>query len=372
MYVGRVYAITSNIMEIPVWSYLSFWAIISLAFLHLGFIALDRTGLSLSVHPLVMSFFKHSLAISTCHCSIYALIFSRHVKLSVDRRYFWAFFGTVPYLFYRPLNPTALWGFLAYFIIRFSAWVLHFLPKLTIFHQRYSLILTVTFLSSELYGWFFPISTLINSLLIWGEFYRRPELEITTRIHMALETSLFLVSGKSTEFYPILVLFISYLTSAYWAGISGLEPYTLLSGDPGDDQAFQELLSMAEKLKDSFLALKNKMAGKWIEFAIGMVGTILFQYYFRLTSFHHVVAFLYVAMVWVANITLVGGGSGDLGIFNFLLGNVIVGCTVSQFGLQGTTWIVYGVSLLLFGLRLKIESLIFVNREGEQDKVVLW
>ncbi|KAK6137491.1 hypothetical protein DH2020_028744 [Rehmannia glutinosa] len=100
---------------------------------------------------------------------------------------------------------------------------------------------------------------------------------------------------------------------------------------------------------------------KWIEFAVGMVGTILFQNFFRLTSFDHVLAFLYLAVSWLGNLALLRA-SGDFGLFNFLLGNLIVDCTVSQFGLRGTTWIAYGASILLYGLRLKLESMSYVER----------
>ncbi|KAL8556837.1 hypothetical protein ACS0TY_004345 [Phlomoides rotata] len=74
-------------MEIPTWLFFSFWALTSITFLHLGFYALDETELSNSVSPVVMSFFKHSLAISSCSSSNYALVFRPQWKYDVDRRY---------------------------------------------------------------------------------------------------------------------------------------------------------------------------------------------------------------------------------------------------------------------------------------------
>ncbi|KAK4435327.1 hypothetical protein Salat_0696100 [Sesamum alatum] len=189
---------------------------------------------------------------------------------------------------------------------------------------------------------------------------------------MAVESSLFLVRGENAKFFPILVIFVSFITSAFWAALSGLDPFTCVSWDPlSGDESFQQLLPVAAKVTDVFSNLKEKKTGKFIEFAVAIGGTVLFQNFFRLTSFSQVAAFLYLAVAWVANLALLGV-SGDLGVFNFLLGNVIVGCTVSQFGLRGTTWLAYGASLLLFGLRLKMESLTFENREGEQTPVVLW
>lgn len=41
-----------------------------------------------------------------------------------------------------------------------------------------------------------------------------------------------------------------------------------------------------------------------VDFSIGMAGTILFQYFFRLSSFDHVVGFLYFAVAWLANLTV--------------------------------------------------------------------
>ncbi|KAI3468741.1 hypothetical protein Pfo_025404 [Paulownia fortunei] len=356
-------------MEIPAGLFFSFWALISITFLHLGLNALDKTELSNSVSPVVMSFFKHSLAISSISSSSYALIFRPQVKLAVERRYFWVAYGSVPILIYSTIDETVVWGVLMCAMINFFAWLLHFLPELKIFADRYSLIMTLTFFSSALFPWYFPISTLINFFLISGEYRLTPEQKNGIFIHMAVESSLFLVSGNNTKFFPILVLFVSFLISAYWAALSGFEPFTCVSWDPlSGDESFQKLLPVAAKGKEMLSILMEKKTGKLIKFAVGMGGSVLFQNFFRLTSFSHVVAFLYLAVAWVANLALLGV-SGDFGVLNFLIGNVVVGCTVSQFGLRGTTWLAYGASLLLYGLRLKLESLTLVYREAITRKL---
>ncbi|KAL0329792.1 UNVERIFIED_CONTAM: hypothetical protein Sradi_4965900 [Sesamum radiatum] len=141
---------------------------------------------------------------------------------------------------------------------------------------------------------------------------------------MAVESSLYLVRGNGSKFFPTLVILISLFTSALWAALYGLDPLTCVSGDA----RFQNLLSLAGKrLTDTFRVLKK--TGKFIEFAVGIVGTVFFQNFFRLTLFSQVEAFLYLAVGWAANLALLGV-SCDFGVFSFLLGNVIVGCTVSQ------------------------------------------
>ncbi|KAL0329795.1 UNVERIFIED_CONTAM: hypothetical protein Sradi_4966200 [Sesamum radiatum] len=74
------------VMEIPAWWFFSFWALISITFLHLGFYAMDKTVLSNPVPPVVMSLFKHSLA-------SYALIFRPLPRLSTEGRYLWVTWG---------------------------------------------------------------------------------------------------------------------------------------------------------------------------------------------------------------------------------------------------------------------------------------
>ncbi|KAK4435326.1 hypothetical protein Salat_0696000 [Sesamum alatum] len=360
-------------MEIPAWWFFSFWALVSITFLHLGFYALDKTHLSNSVSPVVMSLFKHSLAVSCCHSSSYALIFRPQSKLVIELRYLWLLYGGLPILVFSATAGIITWGCLVWAMIKFLAWLFHF-PELSSFADRFALFLVYTFFHSELFPWMcFPVSTFINFFLIpYGGYYLTREQKSGIRIHMAVESSLYLVRGNSTKFFPVMVLLTSLITSAFWAALSGLDPITILSGDSlSGDVRFQNLLSLAgKKLTDTFRVLKEKKTGKFIEFAVGIGGTVLFQNFFRLTSSSQVEAFLYLAVAWVANLTLLGV-SCDFGVFNFLLGNVIVGCTVSEFGLRGTTWFAYGASLLLFGLRLKLESLRFLERGGEHAGVAL-
>ncbi|KAK6158184.1 hypothetical protein DH2020_005498 [Rehmannia glutinosa] len=362
-------------MEIPACWFFSFWALISITFLHLGFISLDKTGFSTSVSPAVMSFFKHSLAVSTCSSSSYALIFRPRLKLAVERRYFWIAFGIIHFLLSSSADETILWGVLMYALLNFSARLLHFFPVLKMIADRYSLILNLTFFSGALFPWYIHFYTLINFMLIAvGEYYMSIERKTCIGIHMAIESSFFFIrSVDNTNFFPILVILISFFVSAFRAALSGFEPYTSVSWDPlSGDECFREMVPVVARGKEFLWILMELKIGKLIEFAVGMGGTVLFQSFFRLTSFDHVVAFLYLAVAWVANLALLGV-SGDFGVFNFLIGNVIVGCTVSQFGLRGTTWIAYGTSVLLFGLRLKLESLSFISREGQEIiQVTLW
>lgn len=360
-------------MEIPAWLFFSFWALISITFLHLGLYALDKTELSNSVSPVVMSFFKHSLAISSCSSSNSALIFRPQLRYDVDRRYFWVACGIISVLRYQIMDETTLWGVLLFALIKFFASLLYFLPKLKIFADRYSLITTMLFFPTASVPWYFPVFTLINFILICGDYHSAPEIKTRIGIHMAVETSLFFVSGETTRFFPILVLFVSFFISAFSAALSGFEPCTRISGDPlSGDESFKELLPVAARVKEIFSILKKNRKGKLIEFGVGMGGAALFQYFFRLTSFNHVVAFFYLAVMWMANLGLLGV-SGDFGVFNFLLGNVVVGCTVNQSGLRSTApWLAFGASLLLFGLRLKLESLTLVYGQGERIQVTLW
>lgn len=62
----------SIFMEIPALFYFSFWSIISIASLKLGFIALERESSTIS--PLVIFLIKRFLAVCVCHSSTYALV----------------------------------------------------------------------------------------------------------------------------------------------------------------------------------------------------------------------------------------------------------------------------------------------------------
>lgn len=99
---------------------------------------------------------------------------------------------------------------------------------------------------------------------------------------------------------------------------------------------------------------------KTIKFAVGMTGSILFQNYFKLNSFEETFAFIYLAVAWLASITLLSL-SNDLGVFNFILGNVMVGSTVAEAGLGAHTWLAFAASLLLFCLHLELKSLPYLR-----------
>lgn len=228
-------------------------------------------------------------------------------------------------------------------------------------------------LTSEAFPLYIPIYALINFLLlVVAEYYMTNQEKIYVGVHVMIESSLFCFDSGEILFFPILVIYIAYYSSASLAAMSGLEPYTffLTKRTPGDE-FLQKLQPLAARGKEILSKLREKKMGKLIEFVVAMMGTILFQSFFRLTSFNQVVAFLYLAVAWLANVALMQV-SWDAGVFNFLLSNVVVGCTVSQFGLRVTTWLAYGASVLLYGLRMKVESLCIVSREREGTRVILW
>lgn len=156
--------------------------------------------------------------------------------------------------------------------------------------------------------------------------------------------------------FPSLVLFSTFFTLLTHAAISG------------DDRLQRWLAAAVGEDGGAFTKVKNmtKKNGKLIEFAIGMAGAILFQNFFRLTSWDHVAAFLFFAVAWLGNLALLFCPH-DLGFFNFLLGNVIVGFAVSQYGLR----MVYA-SVFLYVLRVKLELVCVVDRGEAKAAVVGW
>ncbi|KAL0329793.1 UNVERIFIED_CONTAM: hypothetical protein Sradi_4966000 [Sesamum radiatum] len=360
-------------MEIPAWCFFSFSALVSVTFLHLGFYSLDKTDRSDSVSSVVMFLFQHFFAVSCCHSSSYALIFRPQSKHILKSRYLWVLYGSMRDTLYNGMAEGRLSGYCSYLVICFLALVFR-LSEVKSAAYEWWWISGHTFHDSQYFPWMcYPVSALMNFFIVpFGGCYLTWKQKAGMGIHMALESSLYVISLNSTKFFPGLVILISLFTSALWAALSGLDPLSCVSGDLfSGDVRFQNLLSLAGKrLSATFQVLTEKKTGKFIEFAVGMVGTVLFQNFFKLMSFSQVEAFLYLAVGWVANLALLGV-SCDFGVFHFLLGNVIVGCTVSQFGLRGTTWLMYGASLLLFGLRLKLESLRFVNRGGEHARTAL-
>ncbi|KAL3652669.1 hypothetical protein CASFOL_002350 [Castilleja foliolosa] len=359
-------------MKIPAWWFFWFWSLISITSLHLCFISLDQTNLSNSLSPVIISVFKHSLAVFTCSSSSYALIFRPGSKLSVEWRYFWICIGIICALAnYSPSGDITtgdafLCGpilcALLCFVARLRLW-----PPLKTVVDRYWVIVAFTlFLNSALFSWYLHVFTLVNVLMVVtlrADCLSR-EAMIGTGIHMAIESSLFIIDGEKTTFYPVIVMFVSFLISALRAGLYGLEPMTMVTWEPGpNDKGFLELLLVASKGYVTFSAFMATKIGKVVGFAVGMAGSVLFQSFVGLTSLDHVVAFIYLEVMWVANVALLGI-CGDFGVLNFLIGNVILGCTASQFGLGCTTWLAYGSSLVLYGLRLYLASVAFESRDG--------
>lgn len=77
-------------MEIPALLYFSFWSLISMASLKLGFITLERENSTIA--PFIVFLIKRSLAVFVCHSSTYALVHRfgannasllNHFKLSI-------------------------------------------------------------------------------------------------------------------------------------------------------------------------------------------------------------------------------------------------------------------------------------------------
>uniref|UniRef100_M1AAI3 Mucin n=1 Tax=Solanum tuberosum TaxID=4113 RepID=M1AAI3_SOLTU len=94
---------------------------------------------------------------------------------------------------------------------------------------------------------------------------------------------------------------------------------------------------------------------KIMKFSLGLVGIILFQYFFRSPSTHQLVGFLFVTIAWLGNLAMVKP-STDLGIFNFLLVNACLSCAVDHFNLGIRTWLVFAACILLYFLREKLDS----------------
>ncbi|GFP99297.1 hypothetical protein PHJA_002073800 [Phtheirospermum japonicum] len=326
-------------MGIPAWIFFSLWAIISLTFLKLGFTSLSRTDLSTSVSPAVMSLLKHAFAISVCHSSNYALVYRPHLNINMVKHLMWI--GNA-------LNPLILWG------------------------------------SAVKNKWYYIYCASINLIAIVKE--RRltalPEDHIGLNIDFVVKLSMYFID-RDQKLMPTLVLLTSIYTSAVWSVISDEEAVFRAAMQKEKPWIWREGESMVEHtvglLCAVFMEKPNssvvkRMVYRWrklVRFGIGMVGTILFQSFFRLETFDHVVAFIYLAVAWLGNLAMLRPKGGDFGVFDFLLGNVVVGCTVSQFGVRGMTWIAFGAVFLLYGLRLKLEAVSLVNRRENYESRIL-
>ncbi|KZV16095.1 thioredoxin family protein [Dorcoceras hygrometricum] len=336
-------------MEIKTWLFFSFWATVSIVFLKLGFNAFETTNLSHKVSPLVLFFFSHAAAISVCYSSHYTFVYSPQLDIpDVRQRYhlFLVFALTGP-LIYNAIDGPGMWYY-------FPMWgYVFFLYFIVLF------------------------------------FYGVPGDEIGFGVDFTIKM-LLIYFGDNKKLVPILVLLVSWYTSTVWAEISEAQGTQRTPPWMLDDVPVNILTPTIKKMdklvkfgaailrgivfQDENSSILRRMIQKrrpLIEFAVGMVGTVLFQNFFKLTTFNHVVAFLYFAVVWLANLALLRPAS-DLGVFNFLLANVVVGCTVSEFGFQGTTLIANGASVLLYGLRVELQSLTIVNRGEAEPRVMVW
>ncbi|KAL3635544.1 hypothetical protein CASFOL_020091 [Castilleja foliolosa] len=311
-------------MAIPAWLYFSFWAITSLTFLKLGFNSLSKTDLSTTVPPAVMSLLKHAFAISVCHSSNYALVYRPHLNVNMVKHIYWI--GNA-------LNPLVLWG------------------------------------SAVKNKWYYIYCATINLFAIAKErnLTALPEDHIGLNVDFIVKLSMFFIDSDE-KLMPTLVLLTSIYTSAVWAAIKDDEavyraamekerPMICLEGESTVEHTVG-LVCAVFSVKENSSVLK-RLVYRWrklVVFGIGMVGTICFQSFFRLTTVDHVVAFLYLAVAWLGNLAMLQTKGGDLGVFDFLLGNAVVGCTVGQYGMRGTTWVAFGAACLLYGLRLGIEA----------------
>lgn len=334
-------------MEMKAWLFFSLWALTSLAFLKLGFNALDRTHLSSSTPPFIMFLFKHAFAVSVSHSCDYTFAYCKHIRRPDDRYHSLMAIALSPVLVF----TTLLGG-----------------PPSFCFIQAV---------------FCFPIA---------GDpaFSRMLDDGICVAVDYFVKLTLLCFGGR-TRFVPVPVLLIAAYTSTVWAAVSeernemlpDEENQSFLNHDNrkierGTLVGFGVRIMMAAVLlwredRNQSWWRRRILSGrrKLIEFMIGMVGTILFQNFFRLTTFDHVLAFLFLAVAWLGNLALLRA-AGDFGVLNFLLGNVVVGCTVSQFGLRGTTWVAYGASVVLYGLRLKLQNLTLVDKGEHYPRVIVW
>lgn len=337
-------------MEIQARVFFSLWAITGFLSLYLGMGALERTGIPNSIPPAVMYFFKISLLISVCHSSTYALVF----RPKLIRNYYLSVLFVISPSLVNFISAKCIsvdWVVICGQLFIYPCYYLSYRKNFPVRPVKQqipdSVTITILFiLVCFLHGgWFGSFAILILNLLMM--------LHIPTTTSRVLYINIFKVATMTNSppqvrnliyFLDFLLVFV-FFTSTAWAAISGAK-----------------LPNLKRKMRNH---------GRVTEFAIGMAGTIIFQNYFRLTSFDHVLAFLYLAVAWLANLAMLLCPC-DLGIFNFILGNVIVGCTVSEFGLRATTWVVYGTCILLYKLRVMLEALSIVDGGLDQEAVIFW
>lgn len=357
-------------MEIPASIFFGIWSNVGVLSLYLGFTALHNVDLPASVSPAVLFLFKHFLAVSASHSSMRTLVFN--TKLRIHVLTYCALFSLIfaPIAFLSLTGVALAVSFKIYSLVNAFVLIFVFLPwKKRALDDEYFMYLSLGFIvvplllvlgrSNGSEDWFLMcvFVSIANFFVIHQPSYNAVDLEESClQFHFMAMFHLLL----TTQLSPVLVLLPSFLTCVAHAAISG-------------DERFQRWLPWAVLEHNRILSGMKRVVEKnanVIEYSVGMGGTILFQYFFRLTTFDQVVAFLYFAVAWLANLAVLLS-PGDFGVFNFFLSNVIVGCTVSQFGVGWTTWIAYAASLLLYVLRVKLELLCVVRREGK-PAVVTW
>uniref|UniRef100_M1AAP3 Uncharacterized protein n=1 Tax=Solanum tuberosum TaxID=4113 RepID=M1AAP3_SOLTU len=175
-------------------------------------------------------------------------------------------------------------------------------------------------------------------------------------------TPLFIIYYKHTFIWCMLIIFTLYilLFLDHLLGVFFIVHVGVLYTGMGLDPVTTYLW-----VKERFNRLGTWPPFMWIygiwkimKFALGMVGTILFQYYFKFASTHQLVVFLCFAVTWLGNLAMVQP-STDVGIFNFLLVNACLGGAVNLFNVDIRTWGVFAACILLCFLREKLDSVIF-------------
>jgi hypothetical protein len=114
------------------------------------------------------------------------------------------------------------------------------------------------------------------------------------------------------------------------------------------------LLPMKFPRSDSSILIYAYKQRKLLEIIVGIISTVLAQYFFREKSVPLMFAFLSFAITWLGNLANVQP-STDLGIFHFFVSSSLE-CAVSLFGLHFYTFLVLCGCIVLEILRWKIES----------------
>ncbi|KAI3450650.1 hypothetical protein Pfo_007315 [Paulownia fortunei] len=271
--------------------------------LGLGFMALDEEKSKIS--PLVMFLLNRLLAICVCHSSTYALVHRPGANASLVNHLKVSIFGFSFLLYvYIVSGPVPLRLILCYAVL--------VIASLMFFMSAVDFGLSVDFL----------VRAIIFSL----------------RVHR-------------DRFFPAFVLVAAFFTAGIAAMLDGLSSDQ--TGSPGADP-------------ETKLVEKYSKKRKFVELAAAILASLLFQILVRFTSFSHVLAFLCFAVAWLGCLALVMPRH-DLGIFDLLVCNVLVGC-VNQFSLYAPTWFAYGASVVLFILHSKVKTVRLVH----DHDTVLW